>query len=85
MRLIAFYVELDDIKKAKNWLKERGIEVRDEFHRGTEEPGVVPNQAHAMIYFDDPDDNHLEFIARLPKEIDQTEKIYLSEWEKLYS
>jgi len=84
LRHIAFYVELDDIKKAKNWLKERGIEVRDEFHRGTEEPVVVPNQAHAMIYFDDPDGNHLEFIARLPKEIDQTEKMYLSEWEKLY-
>jgi catechol 2,3-dioxygenase-like lactoylglutathione lyase family enzyme len=85
LRHIAFYVDLDDIKKSKIWLKERGIEVRDEFHKGTEEPVVVPSQAHAMIYFDDPDGNHLEFITRLPKEIDQLEKMYLSEWEKLYS
>ncbi|MBM7653553.1 catechol-2,3-dioxygenase [Neobacillus cucumis] len=46
---------------------------------------VVPSQAHAMIYFDDPDGNHLEFITRLPKEIDHLEKMYLSEWEKFYS
>jgi len=83
LRHIAFFVDLDDIKKAKIWLKGRGIEVRDESHKGTEEPVVVPNQAHAMIYFDDPDGNHLEFITRLPKEIDQSEKMYLSEWEKL--
>lgn len=85
MRHIAFYVDLDDLKKAKVWLKERGIEVRDEFHQGTEEPVVVPSQAHAMIYFDDLDGNHLEFITRLPKEIDQSEKMYLSKWEQMYS
>jgi hypothetical protein len=26
----------------------------------------------------------LEFITRLPKEIEQSQKMYLSEWEKLY-
>lgn len=84
LRHIAFFVDLEDIKKAKTWLKERGIEVRDEFDKGTEEPIVIPNQAHAMIYFDDPDGNSLELITRLPKEIDQSEKMYLSEWEKLH-
>lgn len=84
LRHIAFYVELEDIKKAKVWLKERGIEVRAEFDIEPKEPIVVPNQAHAMIYFDDPDGNSLEFITRLPKEIDQSEKIYLSEWERLF-
>jgi catechol 2,3-dioxygenase-like lactoylglutathione lyase family enzyme len=85
LRHIAFRVELEDIKRVKSWLEERGIEVRDAFRIGTKEPVVIPDQAHAMIYFDDPDGNHLEFLTRLPKEIDQSEKIYLSEWEKLYS
>lgn len=84
LRHIAFYVDLKDIKKAKVWLKERGIEVRDEFGIGIEEPVAIPNQAHAMIYFDDPDGNSLELITRLPKEVDQPEKMYLSEWEKKY-
>jgi catechol 2,3-dioxygenase-like lactoylglutathione lyase family enzyme len=84
VRHIAFYVELEDMKKAKTWLQERGIEIRDEFNIGTKEPVVVPEQAHAMIYFDDPDGNRLEFITRLPKEIEQSQKMYLSEWEKLY-
>lgn len=84
IRHIAFYVDLEDMKKAIAWLKERGIEIRDEFKIGTKEPGVIPNQAHAMIYFDDPDGNSLEFITRLPKEIDESKKIYLSEWEKKY-
>lgn len=84
LRHIAFYVDLEDIKKAKAWLKERGIEVRDEFGIGTEEPIVIPSQAHAMIYFDDPDGNSLELITRLPKEVEQSEKMYLSEWEKQY-
>lgn len=85
LRHIAFYVDLEDIKKAKTWLKELGIEVRAEFDMERKEPIVIPNQAHAMIYFDDPDGNSLEFITRLPKEINQSEKIYLSEWERLYS
>ncbi|OIK17254.1 glyoxalase [Bacillus sp. MUM 116] len=85
LRHIAFYVDLEDIKQAKNWLEERGIKVKAEFGIEPKEPTVVPNQAHAMIYFDDPDGNSLEFITKLPKEIDQSQKIYLSEWEKFYS
>ncbi|WP_037593001.1 VOC family protein [Sporosarcina sp. D27] len=85
LRHLAFLVDLEDIKNATLWLKERGIKVKDEFNIGTKEPVVVPNQAHAMIYFNDPDGNSLELITRLPKEIDQSEKMYLSQWEKLYS
>ncbi|WP_353948310.1 VOC family protein [Sporolactobacillus sp. Y61] len=83
LRHIAFYVDIEDIKKATSWLREREIKVRDAFGIGTREPVVIPDQAHAMIYFDDPDGNHLEFITRLPKEMNRSEKMYLSEWEKL--
>lgn len=85
IRHLAFYVDLEDMKKAICWLKEKGIEIRDEFKLGKEEPGVIPNQAHAMVYFYDPDGNSLELITRLPKEVDQSEKMTLSEWEKKYS
>ncbi|REB07311.1 VOC family protein [Sporosarcina sp. BI001-red] len=85
LRHIAFLVDLEDLKNARIWLKERGIKVKDEFNKGTHEPIVVPNQAHAMIYFDDPDGNSLELITRLSKEIDQSEKIHLSQWEELHS
>lgn len=37
-----------------------------------------------MIYFNDPDRNSLEFIMGLPKKGNRTDKMYLSEWEKLY-
>ncbi|MCM3711771.1 VOC family protein [Sporosarcina luteola] len=83
LRHIAFNVDLEDIKTAKVWLKERGIEVKEEFDLDPKEPIVVPNQAHAMIYFDDPDGNSLEFITRLPKEIERSDKMYLSEWERI--
>ncbi|EIT84881.1 glyoxalase/bleomycin resistance protein/dioxygenase [Fictibacillus macauensis ZFHKF-1] len=84
LRHIAFQVDLEDIKQAKAWLEERGINVRATFGLEPKEPIVIPNQAHAMIYFDDPDGNHLEFITRLPQEIDRSDKLYLSEFENLY-
>ncbi|WP_018665522.1 VOC family protein [Heyndrickxia acidiproducens] len=83
IRHIAFYVELEDIKNAKKWLHQRGIEVRKSFNMEPIEPVAVPDQAHAMIYFNDPDGNSLEFITRLPKEIDRLDKMYLSDWENL--
>lgn len=84
IRHIAFSVDLEDIKQAKSWLEERGIKVRAELGFEPKEPIVIPSQAHAMIYFNDPDGNSLEFITRLPKEVDQSEKLYLSDWEKLF-
>ncbi|WP_085524670.1 VOC family protein [Tuberibacillus sp. Marseille-P3662] len=85
LRHIAFRVELNDIKKAKDWLSSRGIVMRENFGFAPKEPIVLDNppQAHAAIYFHDPDRNSLEFIC--PVEIDtynESEMMYLSEWEQ---
>jgi catechol 2,3-dioxygenase-like lactoylglutathione lyase family enzyme len=82
LKHIAFRVELEDLKKAKKWLKERGIEMREAFGFKPTEPIVMPDQAHAMIYFNDPDENSLEFMCKLPSEPENKPDMYLSEWEK---
>jgi catechol 2,3-dioxygenase-like lactoylglutathione lyase family enzyme len=86
IRHIAFHVEAKDIVEAKVWLKERGIEVREAFGFSPErQPLVLPNnpQAHACLYFHDPDGNSLEFIA--PLRLDQEEEfemMTLEDWHK---
>ncbi|MFB6366070.1 VOC family protein [Paenibacillus elgii] len=85
LRHIAFQVELEDIKRAKQWLADKGIEVREAFGFAPTGPIVLPNRphAHAAIYFEDPDGNSLEFIC--PIELGTsplTQMIYLEEWEK---
>ncbi|GAA0497558.1 hypothetical protein GCM10008986_25690 [Salinibacillus aidingensis] len=44
-----------------------------------------PNErfGHAKIHFNDPDGNSLEFICKINNPNHLTEKLYLSEWEKL--
>ncbi len=84
LRHIAFQVELEDLKRAKQWLADKGIEVREAFGFAPTGPIVLPNRphAHAAIYFADPDGNSLEFIC--PIELDTsplTQMIYLEEWE----
>ncbi|WP_273851935.1 VOC family protein [Guptibacillus spartinae] len=72
LRHVAFYVELDDLLAAKEWLKERDIEVRTAFNfKPEQQPIVLPNnpQTHSAIYFNDPDGNSLEFIT--PIKIDE--------------
>ena len=81
IRHIAFRVELEDLRMAKEWLKERGISMREEFGFQPVEPIVMPDQAHAMVYFHDPDGNSLEFICRLDSEPVDEPNMYLSEWE----
>ncbi|MBV6685074.1 VOC family protein [Rossellomorea sp. RS05] len=81
IRHIAFRVELEDLRTAKEWLKERGIAMREEFGFQPVEPIVMPDQAHAMVYFHDPDGNSLEFICRLENEPEEKPDMYLSEWE----
>lgn len=44
VRHVAFYVDLENIRKAKTWLEERGILIRDDAGIGTDEPMVVPNR-----------------------------------------
>jgi len=68
IRHVAFYVEMDDLKRGRAWLKNRGITVRDAFGvSGEDQPLILKNDAnyHAALYFDDPDGNSLEFITPL--------------------
>jgi catechol 2,3-dioxygenase-like lactoylglutathione lyase family enzyme len=83
---IAFHVDLEDIMKAKEWLKGRGIEVRKAFGFSPErQPLVLPNnpQAHAAIYFQDPDGNSLELISPLRINVEEEfEMMELDDWYK---
>jgi len=86
IRHVAFYVELEDMKRAQEWLDEQGFTVRDAFGvSGEDQPCILQNGAnpHAAIYFDDPDGNSLEFIT--PLKLDATDVEYhsgmtLNEW-----
>jgi catechol 2,3-dioxygenase-like lactoylglutathione lyase family enzyme len=84
IRHIAFHVDAEDITEAKEWLKERGIEVREAFGFSPErQPLVLPNnpQAHACLYFNDLDGNSLEFIAPLRLDHEEAfEMMTLEEW-----
>ncbi|MFC7785534.1 VOC family protein [Rossellomorea sp. GCM10028870] len=85
IRHIAFHVETEDMIEAKGWLKKRGIEVREAFGFSPErQPLVLPNnpQAHACLYFHDPDGNSLEFIA--PLRLDHEEKFDMMTLEDWY-
>lgn len=85
LRHIAFEVSLEDLKKAKDWLQELEIELREDFGIKPTEPIVMPRNSHTMVYFNDPDGNSLELIAYLHKEPENLEIMYLSDWEKLQS
>lgn len=82
LRHIAFEVRLEDLRKAKEWLLEMDIEMREDFGLTPKEPFVMPRNSHAMVYFNDPDGNSLELIAYLNKETENLDIMYLSEWEK---
>lgn len=83
---IAFHVDIEDITKAKEWLKEKDIQVRETFGFSPErQPLVLTNnpQAHAAIYFLDPDGNSLEFIS--PLRIDVEEELEMMELDDWYN
>lgn len=86
IRHVAFRVDLEDIKKAKVWLADKGIEVRKAFGFPAErQPLVLDNnpQAHAAIYFDDLDGNSLELIAPLRLDVEEEfEMMTVDEWER---
>ncbi|WP_342046155.1 VOC family protein [Bacillus sp. OTU530] len=78
----AFDVNLEDLREAKNWLNKRGIETKLAFGRDGSEPIVHAWTPWAVIYFDDPGGNELEFYSYLPgkpKRVSHTPT--LSEWE----
>jgi lactoylglutathione lyase len=67
MRLhVAFDVGLNDVVAAPEWLSARGIEPLDFFGNPAREPSVIAWMPAAAVYFKDPDDNLLEFLAMLP-------------------
>lgn len=84
IRHVAFYVELEGIQRAKEWLREKNIEVRETFDFSADrQPLVLPNnpQAHAAIYFNDPDGNSLELISPLRPDVEESfEMMTLNEW-----
>ncbi|KZE37229.1 glyoxalase [Bhargavaea cecembensis] len=85
IRHIAFQVSLEGLKDAVSWLRDRGYEPREAFGFEPDEPFVMPQQdyAHAKIHFNDPDGNSLEFICKMNNPNKLTERMTLSQWEKL--
>ncbi|WP_227396163.1 VOC family protein [Jeotgalibacillus aurantiacus] len=85
IRHVAFQAEKGDILRAKHWLNERGMEVRTMFgFDETRQPLVLPNnpQAHAAIYFDDPDGNSLELITPIRLDVEEDfNMMSFEEWE----
>jgi lactoylglutathione lyase len=63
---VAFQVALSDLHDAPARLQKAGIQPRDFAGLPTEEPVVLAWMPAAAVYFRDPDNNLLEFIAMLP-------------------
>jgi lactoylglutathione lyase len=63
---VAFQVAISDLHEAPGRLQRAGIQARDFAGLPTEELGVLAWMPAASIYFRDPDNNLLEFIAMLP-------------------
>ena len=86
IRHVAFEVEREDIEKAREWLKGKGIEVRTAFGFSPERQPLVLNNdphAHAAIYFNDPDGNSLEFITPLRLDTEEAfNMMSLAEWKE---
>ena len=62
----AFRVTLPEVLNAPAKLRTAGIQPMDLDGRATDEPDVLAWMPAAAVYFQDPDNNLLEFIAMLP-------------------
>lgn len=86
LRHIAFQIDKDNMQGIKEWLEERDIDVSTNFGFPPEkQPLVLPNnpQAHAAIYFKDPDGNSIELIAPLRLDYEEEFKMMtLEEWNQ---
>ncbi|SFB02779.1 MULTISPECIES: VOC family protein [unclassified Bacillus (in: firmicutes)] len=84
LRHVAFRVEIEDMLKVKEWLNDKGIEIKTDFgFTAAKQPLVLPNMpsAHAAIYFSDPDGNSLEFITPLKLDVEKDfPMMTLEEW-----
>ena len=63
---VAFQVALSDLHEAPSRLQKAGIQPRDLAGLPTDQPVVLAWMPAAAVYFRDPDNNLLEFIAMLP-------------------
>lgn len=85
-RHFAFEVELEDLLKAKEWLFAKGIETIGRFGHTNSEPVVHTSGPLASIYFNDPDENELEFASRVPGTPTKLDYVpTLSEWYAINS
>lgn len=86
LRHIAFQIDREDMPGIKGWLEERDIDVSTSFGFPPEkQPLVLPNnpQAHAAIYFKDPDGNSIELIAPVRLDFEEEFKMMtLEEWNQ---
>lgn len=87
LRHVAFRIDRQNMDDIKRWLEERGIAIKSAFgFSGEEQPLVLNNnpQAHATIYFEDPDGNSLECISPLRLNFEETfEQMSLKTWEQI--
>ncbi|RRN69279.1 VOC family protein [Peribacillus simplex] len=88
IRHVALQIDIGDMPSAKDWLKNRGIDIRPFFNfTEGQQPLVLDNnpQAHAAIYFDDPDGNVLELIAPLRLDFEGSfGEMSLEDWYKRF-
>ncbi|WP_445491638.1 VOC family protein [Niallia sp. 03133] len=86
LRHVAFQIDRKDMENIKEWLEQKGIPIQSAFTFPPEkQPLVLPNNpnAHAAIYFQDPDGNSLECIAPLRLDFEETfDMMSLEEWNK---
>lgn len=62
----AFRTTVDDVLRAPEWLKARGLACHNFLKDGTDRPMVFGWMPAIATYFRDPDGHSLEFIAMLP-------------------
>jgi lactoylglutathione lyase len=65
---IAFAVNLDDLLEAPARLRANGVTPLSFFGDETEEPSVIGWMPAAAVYFNDPDQHLLEYLAMLDSE-----------------
>ncbi|WP_044640006.1 VOC family protein [Risungbinella massiliensis] len=81
VRHFAFQVDFEDLPKIIEKYSEKGVQFQNHFRETTNEPSVHCWMPSASIYFQDPDGNSLEFIAKLPGKSNPSGGIIpLSEW-----
>jgi catechol 2,3-dioxygenase-like lactoylglutathione lyase family enzyme len=65
---IAFAVELEDLLEAPTTLRANGVTPLSFFGDETDEPSVIGWMPAAAVYFNDPDQHLLEYLAMLDTE-----------------